>query len=57
MLHKGEGLSKKYVSVDEIKDRYRRRELNLQQRVVKLKGSPRKLFVIGSPTGLIQVYA
>lgn len=57
LLHKGEGLSKKYVSVDEIKDRYRRRELNLQQRVVKLKGSPRKLFVIGSPTGLIQVYA
>lgn len=57
LLHTGEGLSKKYVSVDEIKDRYRQRELNLQQRVVKLKASPRKLFVIGSPTGLIQVYA
>ncbi len=57
LLHTGEGLSKKYVSVDEIKDRYRQRELKLQQRVVQLKEKPRKLFVVGSPTGLIQVYA
>ncbi len=57
LLHKGEALSKQYVSVDEIKDRYRQRELNLQQRIVKLKEAPRKLFVIGSPTGLVQIYA
>ena len=56
VLHKGEGLSKQYVSVDEIKDRYRHRELDLQQRVVRLNEKPRKLFVIGSPTGLIHVY-
>ncbi len=57
LLHKGEGLTKQYVSVDEIKDRYRQRELNLQQRVVRLKEPARKLFVIGSSAGLIQVYA
>ena len=57
LLHRGEALSKKYVSIDELKDRYRQRELQLQQRTVRLKDKPRKLFVIGSPVGLIQVYA
>ena len=57
LLHTGEALSKKYVSIDEIKDRYRKRELKLEQRVVKLKDRPRKLFVIGSPTGLIHILA
>ncbi len=56
-LHTGEALSKKYVSVDEIKDRYQQRELQLQQRVVRLTEKPRKLFVVGSPSGLVQVYA
>ncbi|HYM39553.1 MAG TPA: hypothetical protein VEY12_05340 [Thermoplasmata archaeon] len=56
LLHSGEALSKKYVSIDEIKDRYLQRELKLQQRVVRLKEKPRKLFVVGSPTGLVQVY-
>ncbi len=57
LLQSGEALSKQYVSVDEIKDRYRQRELNLQDRVVKLKEAPKKLFVIGSPVGLVRVYA
>ena len=57
LLQAGEALSKQYVSVDEIKDRYRQRELRLQQRVVRLKEHPRKLFVIGSPVGLVQVFA
>jgi hypothetical protein len=57
LLHSGEALTKQYVSVDEIKDRYQQRELRLEQRVVRLKDKPRKLFVLGSPTGLIQVYA
>ena len=57
LLQSGEALSKQYVSVDEIKDRYRQRELQLQQRVVKLKDAPRKLFVIGSPVGLVQIFA
>ena len=57
VLHKSEALSKRYVSIDELKDRYRQRELSLQQRTVRLSAKPKKLFVIGSPVGLIQVYA
>ncbi len=57
LLQTGEALNKQYVSVDEIKDRYRQRELQLQERIVKLKQAPRKLFVIGSPVGLVRVYA
>jgi hypothetical protein len=57
VLHKGEALSKQYVSIDEIKDRYKRRELNLQQQTVRLSAKPKKLFVVGSPVGLVQVYA
>lgn len=57
VLQKGEALTKRYVSIDEIKDRYRQRELGLGQRVVRLAPKPKKLFVIGSPVGLIQVYA
>ncbi len=57
LLQSGEALSKQYVSVDEIKDRYRQRELQLQRREVKLTENPKKLFVIGSPVGLIEVLA
>ncbi len=57
VLQSGEALSKQYVSVDEIKERYRQRELNLQERVVKLKDAPKKLFIIGSPVGLVRVFA
>lgn len=57
LLQSGEALSKQYISVDEIKDRYRQRELDLQERVVSLRPKPRKLFVIGSPVGLVRVYA
>lgn len=57
LLQSGEALTKQYVSIDELKERYRQRELQLQERVVKLKKAPRKLFVIGSPVGLIRVYA
>ncbi len=57
LLHRGEALTKTYLAVDEIKDRFRRRELELTQRVVRLRPKPRKLFVVGSPEGLIQVYA
>ncbi len=57
LLHQGEALSKKYASIDEIKARYRERELKLRQKIVRLTPKPRKLFVLGSPIGLIQVYA
>ena len=57
VLHQGEALSKTYASVDEIKARYRDREIKLRQRIIRLRPKPRKLFVLGSPVGLIQVYA
>ena len=57
LLHQGEALSKTYASVDEIKARYRDREIKLGQKIVRLRAKPRKLFVLGSPVGLIQVYA
>lgn len=57
VLHQGEALSKTYASIDEIKARYRERELKLRQKIIRLTPKPRKLFVLGSPVGLIQVYA
>src|SRR2546428_357711 len=57
LLHEGEALSKTYASIDEIKARYRDREIRLRQKIVRLSPKPRKLFVVGSPVGLIQVYA
>ena len=56
LLHQGESLSKTYASVDEMKTRYRDREIKLRQKIVRLHPKPRKLFVLGSPVGLIQVY-
>ena len=57
LLLRGEALSKSYVSVDEIKGRFKERELQLGQKVVKLRAKPKKLFVLGSAAGLVQVYA
>ena len=57
LLHQGEGLSKTYASVDEMKARYRDREIKLRQKIIRLRPKPKKLFVLGSPVGLIQVYA
>jgi len=57
VLNQGEGLSKTYASVDEIKERYRDREIKLRQKIIRLRPKPAKLFVLGSPVGLIQVYA
>ncbi|HWM51457.1 MAG TPA: hypothetical protein VNO76_08955, partial [Thermoplasmata archaeon] len=57
LLHQGEGLSKTYASVDEMKARYRDREIKLRQKIIRLRPTPKKLFVLGSPVGLIQVYA
>jgi len=57
LLQQGEALSKTYASIDEIKARFRDREIKLRQRIIRLRPKPRKLFVLGSPVGLIQVYA
>ena len=55
-LMSGEILSKAYLDIDDVKRRFQLRELNLFQRIVKLRPEPRKLFVVGSPIGLYQVY-
>lgn len=52
----GEVLSRSYTDIDEIKRRFQMRELNLFQKVVKLRPNPRKLFLVGSPIGLYQIY-
>ena len=57
LLHRGEALAKRYVSIDEIKSRYQEREVKLGQRVIRVRPKPKKLFVLGSPGGLLQVYA
>lgn len=56
LLHRGEALTKTYVSIDEMKARFKERELRLGQRVVRTTAKSRKLFVLGSPVGLVQIY-
>ncbi len=56
LLHTGEGLSKMYGDIDEVKRRYQLRELRLFNRKVRLRSKPTKLFVVGSPFGLYQIY-
>ncbi|TLZ61714.1 MAG: hypothetical protein E6K13_06645 [Methanobacteriota archaeon] len=55
-LMSGEILAKTYFDVDDVKRRYQLRELNLFQKTARLREDPRKLFVVGSPIGLYQVY-
>ena len=52
----GEVLGKTYLDLDDMKRRYQLRELNLFQKTVRLRPNPRKLFVVGSPIGLYQIY-
>jgi len=52
----GEILGKTYLDVDDVKRRFQLRELNLFQKSVRLRPDPKKLFVIGSPIGLYQIY-
>jgi hypothetical protein len=55
-LNRGEMLDKTYPCVDEVKKRYQKRELGLSNRVVRVRQNPKKLYVMGSPWGLVQVY-
>jgi len=55
-LNHGEILVKTYPSVDDVKKRYQKRELSLSNRVVRVRDSPKKLYVMGSPWGLVQLY-
>jgi hypothetical protein len=56
LLHKGEILSKTYITREEIDQRYRLRELELFNKVIELQANPKKLFMIGSPIGVYQFY-
>jgi len=56
LLHRGELLSKTYVTNGEIVQRNETRELELFNKVVKLRKNPKKLFMIGSPLGIYQLY-
>ena len=56
LLHKGEILSKTYITRNEINKRYRLRELELFNKVIELRSNPKKLFMIGSPNGVYQFY-
>jgi len=55
-LMSGEILTKAYLDIDDVKRRYQLRELNLFQKSVRLRPEPKKLFVVGSPIGLYQIY-
>ncbi|HTD81838.1 MAG TPA: hypothetical protein VK723_06780 [Thermoplasmata archaeon] len=55
-LMSGEALGKTYLDMDDVKKRYQLRELNLFQKTVRLRGDPKKLFVVGSPIGLYHIY-
>lgn len=56
LLHSGEGLTKIYRNEEEIRHRYELREIKLFNKVIMLQDSPRKLFMMGSPTGVYQFY-
>lgn len=56
LLHKGEGLTKIYDDMEEIKQRYNLRELELFNKTINLRENPRKLCMIGSPMGIYQFY-
>ncbi len=56
-LHFGEGLTKVYGDVDEIKWRHRMREMKLFHKTVEISAKPRKLFLVGSPIGVYRILA
>ncbi len=55
LFHQGEGLTKVYGDVDEVKRRHQMRELQLFHKSIELSPKPRKLFLVGSPVGVYRV--
>lgn len=55
-LHSGELLNKSYKTQNEIISRYRQRELELFNKKIELRKDRKKLFIIGSPIGILQFY-
>jgi len=56
ILNENESLDKKYPSYNDIRYRYKRRELDLFAKTIYLRENPKKLFILGSPLGPIRVY-
>ena len=56
-LLRGEVLTKSYRTIDEVKERHQRREVGLYHRTITLRPQPRKLFLLSSPFGLVEVRA
>jgi len=56
LLHRGELLNKTYATNGEIVRRNETRELELFNKVIKLRKESKKLFIIGSPLGIYQLY-
>jgi len=56
LLNEGEILTKTYASIEDVKRRHQSREMNLSNRVVRMHSTSKKLFVMGSPLGLVQLY-
>ncbi len=56
LFQSGEGLAKMYGDIDEVKARYQMRELRLHNQLIRLSARPKKLFLLGSPLGVHQVY-
>ena len=56
-FNEGEGLSKVYSNNDEIQQRYIKREIDLFKKIIYLREQPpQKLFMLGSPIGIYQLY-
>jgi len=55
-LNDGEILTKTYASIDDVKRRHQSREMNLSNRTLQVRPTPKKLLVMGSPLGLVQIY-
>jgi hypothetical protein len=56
LLHKDEILNKVYYSKQEIDIRNKIREIELFNKIIKLRANPKKLFIVGSPYGVYQFY-
>lgn len=55
-LNEKEMLDKVYSDYNEIKHRYVKRELHLFKKVIRIRMNAKKLFTLGSPEGLYQIY-
>lgn len=51
-----EMLSKTYSDLNEIKQRYVKRELDLSTKIIRFRDNAKKMYILGSPVGPYQIY-